>query len=937
MGRAPRSPPHIHKFGGASLANAAGIAHAAKIVVGHRPAPQVVVVSAMSGVTDALLDCAARASRGEAAQVRATANTLRARHAEAVRALVPRGARLDELVGIIDAAFAELEQLAGGLGILREITPRTIDYLVARGERLSAQMFAAALEAGGCPAAYVDATEVVQTDGTFGNASPDLDGTTRYARRALGPVLARGAVPVVPGFLGAAPDGQVATLGRGGSDLTATLLARVLSAREVSLWKDVPGLLTADPRIVPDARVVPQVHLREAAELAYYGAKVLHPRSLVPVLKQNVAIRIRPFVDPASLGTEISRRRTLEQYPVKALSAIPKQALLTVTGSGMLGVPGIAARTFAAVHHEGISVSLITQASSEHSICFSVPEESAQRARRSLEQTFQREIARQEIDGVEARTGLATLVVVGLGMAETPGIAARVFSALAEAGINVIATAQGSSELNLSLVVDGKEAPRAQRLVHAAFQLSKIGGGAVAHPERSDVVLLGFGQIGRALAPMIAKVKREALTLRIVGLIDSSGFVFDADGFSPRRLAGLGAAKAKGAPLAKATGGRRASAAEAVAFVARHALSNPILVDLTADETTDTLTTALGAGMHVVLANKRPVTTDKRQYDALRAAAQAHGRRLLLEATVGAGLPIIDTYQKLVESGDRVSKIEGCPSGTLGYLFGELGRGAAFSTALAGAIAKGYPEPDPREDLSGMDVARKALILGRLLGFPGELDDIAVESLVPDGAGRLKLDQFLASLEQFDAAWAKRVAAARARGGVLRYRAIVTRKSIRVGLVVVDASSPMASLNGTDNQFIFTTMRYKKNPLVITGPGAGPAVTAGGLPKHMLELARARNPPPPSPGRCARAAAARFPRPILTHDARAAAGCWSCVMSLRPRAGTRSGPRSTRVGACGAACSLRVCGATPRRSSPQRASTSSPIPRATPRCSPARR
>ncbi len=835
MARARGSPPHIHKFGGASLSDAAGIAHAVKIVVAHRPAPQVVVVSAMSGVTDTLLDCAARASRGDAAQLRTAAKALRARHGEAARALVPRGARLDELVGIIDAAFAELEQLAGGLGILREITPRTIDYLVARGERLSAQLFAAALEANGCPSAYVDATDVVQTDGTFGNASPDLGGTVRSARRVLGPVLA----PVVPGFLGAGPDGQVATLGRGGSDLTATLLARVLGAREVSLWKDVPGLLTADPRIVPDARVVPQVHLREAAELAYYGAKVLHPRSLVPVIKQNVAIRIRPFADPASLGTEISRRRTLEQYPVKALSAIPRQALLTVTGSGMLGVPGIAARTFAAVHHEGISVSLITQASSEHSICFSVPEESAQRARRSLEETFQREIARQEIDGIEARTGLATLVVVGLGMAETPGIAARVFSALAEAGINVIATAQGSSELNLSLVVDGKEAPRAQRVVHAAFQLSKIGGGAVAHPERSDVVLLGFGQIGRALAPMIAKVKREALTLHIVGLIDSSGLVFDADGFSPRRLAALGAAKAKGAPLAKAAGGRRASAAEAIAFVARHALTNPILVDVTADDTTETLTTALGAGMHVVLANKRPVTTDKRKYDALRAAAQTHGRRLLLEATVGAGLPIIDTYQKLVESGDRVAKIEGCPSGTLGYLFGELGRGAAFSAALTGAIAKGYPEPDPRDDLSGMDVARKALILGRLLGFTGELEDIAVESLVPDGAERLGLDRFLASLEQFDATWAKRVAAARARGGVLRYRAIVTRKSIRVGLVVVEASSPMASLNGTDNQFIFTTMRYKKNPLVITGPGAGPAVTAGGILNDVLKLAGA--------------------------------------------------------------------------------------------------
>jgi len=838
MARVSRAP-HIHKFGGASLADASGVRRAVKIVLAHRPAPQVVVVSAMGGVTDALLEAARRATRGETSQVRAAAETLRTQHAKAARALVSRGGRLDELLHHIDAAVDELKPLGGGLGLLRELTPRTVDYLVARGERLSALVFAAALEAAGCEVAYVDATDVIQTDDTFGNASPDLRRTERAARRVLQPLLARGAVPVVPGFLGATPDGQVATLGRGGSDLTATLLARVLRAREISLWKDVPGLLTADPRIVPDARVVPQVHVREAAELAYYGAKVLHPRALIPVLKRPVAIRIRPFADPSSLGTEISRRRTLEQYPVKALSAIPGQALLTVTGSGMLGVPGIAARTFAAVHHEEISVSLISQASSEHSICFSVPEESAKRARKSLEETFEREIARQEIDGVEVRTGLATLVVVGLGMAGTPGIAARVFSALAEAGINVIATAQGSSELNLSLVVEGRDAARAQRAVHAAFQLSKIGGGAVAQPERTDVVLLGFGQIGRALAPMIAKVKRKGLTLRIVGLIDRSGVVFDARGLSPRRLATLAAAKAKRTPLAKAPGGRRAGAGDAVTFIARHALANPILVDLTAADTTETLKAALAAGMHVVLANKRPVAADRRVYDELLAAAHARGRRVLLEATVGAGLPIIDTYQKLVESGDRVLKIEGCPSGTLGYLFGEMGRGAPFSAALRGAIAKGYPEPDPRDDLSGMDVARKALILGRLLGFSGELGDIVVESLVPDGAERLALDAFVGSLERFDAAWAKRVAAARARRGVLRYRAIVTRRRVRVGLVVVDASSPMASLNGTDNQFIFTTVRYKKNPLVITGPGAGPAVTAGGILNDVLKLAGA--------------------------------------------------------------------------------------------------
>ena len=809
------------------------------IVLAQRPAPLVVVVSAMGGVTDTLFELARRAARRDRAGVRRGVAAVRAQHAAAARALLVAGPAREGLLRRLDTALAALEELRGRRAAAPALPARVLDRVVACGERASALLFAAALEAAGCPVACVDAVEVVQTDGTFGNASPDLERTERAARRVLGPPLARGAVPVVPGFLGATPDGAVATLGRGGSDLTATLLARALGAREVSLWKDVPGLLTADPRIVPDARVVPQVHMREAAELAYYGAKVLHPRALVPVLRRPVALRIRPFADPRSLGTEVSRRRTLDQYPVKALSAIPRQALLTVTGSGMLGVPGIAARTFAAVQQEGISVSLISQASSEHSICFSVPQESAERARRRLAATFRREIARQEIDGVEVRKGAATLVVVGFGMAETPGIASRVFSALAEAGINVIATAQGSSELNLSLVVDGKDAARAQRAVHAAFQLSKIGGGRVAHPERSDVVLLGFGQIGRALAPLIAKVKQDSLTLRIVALIDRSGFVFDARGLSLRQLASLAAAKAQGTPLAAAPGGHRAAAVDAVAFVAHHALANPIFVDLTAADTLPVLTRALAAGMHLVLANKRPVTVDKAAFDALSALAQTHGRRVLYEATVGAGLPIIDTFYKLVESGDRVSQIEGCPSGTLGYLFGELGRGTPFSAALRGAMAQGYPEPDPRDDLSGSDVARKALILGRLLGFPGELADIAVESLVPPGAEGLPLKQFLERLEEYDGAWAKRVGAAHAKGGVLRYRAIVTRRRIRVGLVVVDASSPMASLNGTDNQFIFTTMRYKKQPLVITGPGAGPAVTAGGVLNDVLKLASA--------------------------------------------------------------------------------------------------
>jgi aspartokinase/homoserine dehydrogenase 1 len=835
----PAGPPHVNKFGGASLANAPAIAHAVSIVQAQRRGPVVVVVSALAGVTDALLEIAARVARGERGALRAAASGLRRRHAQVARALFSAGARRNEMQGLVDQAFGELDQLVAATGILREITPRTLDYLVARGERLSAHLFAAALEAAGCPAAYVDAALVVKTDGTFGGAAPNLARTERAARKTLAPLLARGIVPVVPGFLGATPDGHVATLGRGGSDLTATLLARALLAREVSLWKDVPGVLTADPKVVPDARVVPQLHVREAAELAYYGAKVLHPRALIPLGNRNLAVRIRPFADPASPGTEISRRHTLTDYPVKALSAVSGQALITVTGNGMLGVPGIAARTFAAVQHEGISVSLISQASSEHSICFSVPDASAARARTSLLATFHKEIARREIDGVEMRKGAATLALVGLGMAGAPGVAARAFTALTEAGIDVIAIAQGSSELNLSLVVDGRNAAPAQRAVHAAFQLSKIGGGAMGGPRRTDVVLLGFGKIGRTLGALIAKTKLDGAVLRVVGLIDRSGFVFDARGLAPRRLGTLAAAKARGASLARTPGGHRGTAAGAVSLIAGHALANPVLVDVTADDTGDVVVAAFAAGMHVVLSNKRPLTGPQREYDRIRAAAEAHDRELRLEATVGAGLPIIDTIDKLIASGDRVDRVEACPSGTLGYLFGELGRGQPFSAALRGAMAKGYPEPDPREDLSGKDVARKALILGRLLGFRGEIDDIAVESLVPNEARRLPLTEFLERLEEWDEPWRRRVATAGARGRVLRYRAIATRRRIKVGLVVVDARSPLASLSGTDNQFIFTTMRYKKNPLVITGPGAGPAVTAAGILNDVLKLAGA--------------------------------------------------------------------------------------------------
>ena len=824
------SSPTVQKFGGASLDGKRALNHALSLVA-RGPRPTVIVVSALAGVTDGLLAF----SRGAGGDAAANPSVLRRKHLAAARAVVAPGPARRALFAEIARSFDEVDALARAPLFARDLSPAALDYLLARGEELAALIFAAGLRALGVASELVSARDLIATDGRAGGGSPDLKATDRNARGRLRKLLARGRVPVVPGFVAAAPDGRIVTLGRGGSDLTATLLARALRARAIFLWKDVPGFLTADPRVVPDARVIPQLHPREAAELAYYGAKVVHPRALIPLLGRPVPIFVRPFADPLSRGTEISSRRTLSRYPVKALSAIAQQALVTVSGNGMLGVPGIAARTFTALHREGISVSLISQASSEHSICLSLPQAEAEAARRSLLRAFADEIAAKEIDGVEVLGGLATVSVVGLGMAGTPGIASRVFSALAQDRINVVAIAQGSSELNISFVVEEATAAQALRRIHEAFQLSKIGGGAVGARERVDVMLLGFGQVGRTLAGLLTS--SPAGRLRLCAVIDRGGFLFDPKGLSARALARLAGVKRRRESVAKAAGGLAGTARDAVSALARHALSHPILVDVTADATAGLLEAALTAGFDLVLANKRPLSGRHAERERLQSAARRAVRRIRFEATVGAGLPILDTYRKLVESGDRVLKIEGCLSGTLGFLLTEMERGRRFSESLRLAMERGYAEPDPREDLSGADVGRKALILARLLGFRGEPEDVSVDSLVPASARRMPLPRFLESLERFDAAWEERIRRARARGRFPRYVASVTARRVRVGLVEVAPGSPFAGLRGTDNQVAFTTARYRPNPLVIQGPGAGLAVTAAGIFNDVAELA----------------------------------------------------------------------------------------------------
>jgi aspartokinase/homoserine dehydrogenase 1 len=825
-----RHPLEVWKFGGASLADAAAIRKAADLTAAHA-GPLVVVASALAGVTDLLLEGAHTAVAGDTRQSSRVAAAFLVRHRTIARELLAAGAARRALLAAIDAAAREYRELCAAVAVLGHLAPRASDMLVARGERMSATLLAAVLSSSRRRAVYADALQIVATDDQHGAAAPDVAETTRRAQRVLRPLLASHRLPIVPGFIGTAPDGTVTTLGRGGSDLTATLIARALGARQVVLWKDVPGILTADPRLVPDARLIPHLHHREAAEVAHYGAKVLHSRALIPISGTRIVLRVRSFLDTERPGTEVSARRTPLTHPVKALAIVRNQAIVTVAGKGMAGVHGIAARTFGAVDAERLSVSTIFQASSESSIGFTVPESESTRAVRAVGGAFQGELASGLIDTVSARPGMAVIAVVGDGMVGTPGVAARVFSSLAAANLNVVAIAQGSSERNISLVVREADAPEAARRIHAAFQLSKIGGGRPLATPRTDVVFLGFGRVGRALADQIAGPNDPRI--RVIGVLDRSGYVFEPRGLSGRRLQELAREKDRGA-LLTALGGQAARAAEALTVMASHAVSRPVVVDVTGDDTGDVLRAALGHGFDLVLANKKPVAGSWESYSSLMAASVAAGRTIRYEATVGAGLPIIDTYKKLVETGDRVLRIEGTVSGTLMYVVSAISAGKPFSEAVREAVAQGYAEPDPRDDLSGRDAARKVLILARLMGYRGPAP--TPDDLTPRALRRLPLTTFLDRLPEVDAEWAARTTREAARGRVLRYIVAATARSVSARLVAVDASTPIGALHGTRNLIAFTTTRYRKEPLIVSGPGAGAEVTAAGILNDIYSL-----------------------------------------------------------------------------------------------------
>ncbi|MGO9802630.1 MAG: bifunctional aspartate kinase/homoserine dehydrogenase I, partial [Steroidobacteraceae bacterium] len=704
-------------------------------------------------------------------------------------------------------------------------SPRGVSDLVAGyGELWSTRLLRPLLEERARrpgPVAWLDARRVVVVE--WGPLGPAVQWPeTRANISAQVPPSFHGTL-VITGFVAVDRRGVPTTLGRNGSDFSASIFGALLGAAEILIWTDVDGVLSADPRRVPDARVIDALSYNEAMELAYFGAKVIHPQTMAPAVADGIPVRIRNTFAPEKVGTLICAHPA-STLPVKGITSIDRVALINLEGTGMIGVPGTASRLFGALREERISVTLISQGSSEHSICCAIPQEQAERAVAVLRQAFARELAEGQIQNVDIDPDLAILAVVGDGMAGTPGVAAKVFGALGTSGVNVRAIAQGASERNISVVVEGRNTTRALRAVHAGLYLS---------PHTLSIGLIGPGSVGRAFLAQLAsqseRLRAEArLDLRLRGVLGSRRMLLGEPSVALEDWRGQ-LDKAGGAP-------------ELAAFL-EHVrvdyLPHTVLVDCTASpKIAAHYPEWLAAGIHIVTPNKQANSGALEFYRRLQQARRSGASHYLYEATVGAGLPVVHTLRDLRQTGDEVTSVEGIFSGTLAYLFNVYDGHASFSEIVRDARQRGYTEPDPRDDLSGTDVARKLIILGREMGLELELSDVQVESLVPAELRGGSIEDFMTRLPQYDPMMRARLEAARARGKVLRYVGRLTAAGeASVGLMELPEAHAFANIALTDNVVRFATRRYCDNPLIVQGPGAGPEVTAGGVFADLLRLA----------------------------------------------------------------------------------------------------
>jgi aspartokinase/homoserine dehydrogenase 1 len=820
-------PWSVYKFGGSSLGGP-GRLHRVVELVAAAPRPLALVVSALGETTDWLLAAADAAAAADGPRVSSELARIRALALETAGQVLSEEA-LVPLRQAVEGVLGPLTQLLQGIRLTGECTPPARDVVLSAGERIASEVVAAALQSQGYQALAVDASTFVVTDDTAGAATVDVEAT----RARLAPLVASwaSALPVVTGFIGRTPEGRLTTLGRNGSDYTATVLGQGLGASEVTVWTDVPGVMTADPRLVSEAYSVPQLSYHEALELAHFGTRMFHPRTFLPLLETGARLRIRNTADPEGAGTSIDGAGNADPRRPTCVTSIERLALLGVESLRAAMPEPIAARVLEVLERAKVTVWMATQAAHGRSVALVVPEAEAARAYGALQQTLASELQRQEVELRPTLAPVSLLTLVAEAMGHRPNVAGRFFAALGNVGVNVRAIAQGASSRSISCVVDGADTALAVRTVHAAFNLAA---------EEASVLLLGRGTVGgRLLAQLEANgpllKERHHIDLRLVGLVDRRHRLWEPRGLRPAEL-----------PPRETGCSPGASVPDVVPLLdALARLPVPILVDCTAADGMERLyQEAFRRGIHVVAANKKPLALPFAEREALLLEARAHHRAYLYETTVGAGLPVIETLKNLVRTGDRVERIDGSLSGTLGFLSNAVTGGESLSRAVRTARDRGYTEPHPRDDLSGLDVARKALILARELGLRVELKDVAVEPFVPQEAlAEDDPEAFLSSLSILDGPFAESLERFRAAGKVLRYLVQIVPdapdgRQVRVGPVAVEADHPATGLKGAEALVAFTTERYRDYPLIVRGAGAGGDVTAAGVLADVLRLAQ---------------------------------------------------------------------------------------------------
>ncbi len=809
----------VLKFGGTSVGSSKNINNVINILENHAKGDTIAcVVSAVGGITDKLL-LAGKQAQNKDNTFLDTYNIIKESHFVIIKELNPN--QNESILSFVEDKLKALKSLLDGIYLINELSPKTSDKLVSFGELLSSFIIAETMKNRGLSADVKNSQELIITNSNFTKAEVDYSITNQNIRDYF--KSAKQNITVLPGFISKSRIGEITTLGRGGSDFTAAIIAAALHVEQLEIWTDVSGMYTTNPKLVKQAYPIDKISYQEAMELSHFGAKVLYPPTVQPVLSLEIPIHIKNTLEPEAAGTVISNKETKSTSPVKGISNISNIALLTLEGTGMVGIPGFSKRLFETLSQEKINVIMITQASSEHSICLGIEDKEANNAKTAIDVAFENEIALGKIEPIIVETGLSIIALVGDNMKNHQGISGKMFSSLGRNNINIRAIAQGASEKNITAVIDKKDVKKALNTLHEQFFESKT--------KQLNVFITGVGNVGERLVEQIKQQNKYLkdnlkINLRVAGLSNSRTMIFDEDGIDLNNWKDQ---------LAQ---GEKASLQGFFENTKALNLRNSIFVDVTANkDISDLYAQYLRESIGIVACNKIACSSDFENYKLLKRLSLKYNAPFLFETNVGAGLPVIDTLINLMASGDKVSSIQAVLSGSLNFVFNNFNDSTKFYDVVKQAGAEGYTEPDPRIDLSGVDVARKILILARESGVKMNLEDIENTSFLSEsGIKSDTVDDFYQTLITDEGHYQSLYASAKSNNCQLKYVAKFDDGKASVSLQEIPEGHPFYNLEGSDNIVMFYTDRYPKQPMIIKGAGAGADVTASGLFADIIRL-----------------------------------------------------------------------------------------------------